>query len=221
VEVGLQHLQYPDSIFSFGQGCEGEPLLQAPLIARSIRAMREQTSQGTIHLNTNASRPDGLAQVLEAGLDSLRVSLNSVLEEPYTAYYQPRGYRFADLEQSIRRARQHQVVVSLNYLHMPGWNDRQQEVEALVEFVQRLDIQMIQMRTLNIDPDMYASSVPMPSGPALGMRGLLQRLREDCPKLVIGNHTRVASLWAEGVNMAVKQGSTRGQVEASDQRREV
>lgn len=227
VEVGLQHLQDPDSIFSFGQGCEGEPLLQAPLIARSIRALREQTSQGTIHLNTNASRPDGLAQVLEAGLDSLRVSLNSVLEEPYTAYYQPRGYRFADLEQSIRWARQHQVVVSLNYLHMPGWNDRQQEVEALVEFVQRLDIQMIQMRTLNIDPDMYAASVPMPSGPALGMRGLLQRLREDCPKLVIGNHTRVASLWprgsagAEGVNMAVKQGSTRGQVEASDQRREV
>jgi pyruvate-formate lyase-activating enzyme len=189
VEVGLAHLQNEDSIYSFGQGCEGEPLLQARLIADSIRAIRAQTSAGTLHLNTNASKPDGLARVIEAGLDSLRVSLNSVLEAPYTAYYQPRGYCFADLEESIRRARAGGVLVSLNYLHMPGWNDRQEEVEALVEYVNRLDIQMIQLRTLNIDPDMYAQTVPMPAGPALGMRELVACLRRYCPGLVIGNHT--------------------------------
>lgn len=189
VEVGLGHLQDEHSIYSFGQGCEGEPLLQAKLIARSVRALREQTDKGTIHLNTNASKPEGFLQVVEAGLDSVRVSLNSVLREPYTAYYQPRGYVFDDLEKCIRHAREHGVLVSLNYLHMPGWNDREQELDALVDYVQRLDIQMIQLRTLNIDPDMYAQAVPMPGGKALGMRELVARLRRDCPKLVLGNHT--------------------------------
>lgn len=189
VEVGLAHLQDDESIYSFGQGCEGEPLLQARLIAESVRAIRAQNGKGTIHLNTNASKPDGFARVIEAGLDSVRVSLNSVLEATYTAYYQPRGYRFGDLEESIRRARSHGVLVSLNYLHMPGWNDRQQEVEALVDYVNRLDIQMIQLRTLNIDPDMYAQAVPMPGGPALGMVELVARLRRECPQLVLGNHT--------------------------------
>ena len=189
VEVGLAHLKDEDSVYSFGQGCEGEPLLQARLIADSVRAIRAQTPVGTLHLNTNASKPDGFARVVEAGLDSVRVSLNSVLEAPYTAYYQPRGYSFGDLEKSIRCARTHGVLVSLNYLHMPGWNDRQEEVDALVDYVQRLDIQMIQLRTLNIDPDMYAAAVPMPAGKALGMRELVNRLKRDCPQLILGNHT--------------------------------
>lgn len=189
VEVGLAHLRDEDSIFSFGQGCEGEPLLQARRIAESIREIRSQTKVGTIHLNTNGSRPEGFSEVVEAGLDSVRVSLNSVLEGPYTAYYQPRGYVFGDLAESIRRARQAGVLVSLNYLHVPGWNDREQEVEALVRFVQDLDIQMIQMRTLNIDPDMYAAAVPFPGGKSLGMPQLVQTLGRECPKLLLGNHT--------------------------------
>ncbi len=182
-------MQDDDSIYSFGQGCEGEPLLQAKLIARAVKSLREQTQVGTIHLNTNASKPDGFKLVVEAGLDSVRVSLNSVLKEPYTAYYQPRGYTFEDLRTSIRVARANGVLVSLNYLHMPGWNDREQEVEELVRFVNELDVQMIQMRTLNIDPDMYVQAVPFPKGAALGMPQLVARLKKDCPKLVIGNHT--------------------------------
>ncbi|MFN8612260.1 MAG: radical SAM protein [Vulcanimicrobiota bacterium] len=189
VELGLAHLKDDDSIYSFGQGCEGEPLLQARLIAGAVKSLRQQTSRGTIHLNTNASKPDGFKLVVEAGLDSVRVSLNSVLDQPYTAYYQPRGYTFADLRRSIEVARANGVLVSLNYLHMPGWNDRQQEVEELVRFINQLDVHMIQMRTLNIDPDMYVQAVPMPAGPALGMPELVARLRKDCPRLVIGNHT--------------------------------
>ena len=189
VDVGLAHLKNEDSIYSFGQGCEGEPLLQARLIARAVKSLREQTQVGTIHLNTNASKPDGFKLVVEAGLDSVRVSLNSVLEEPYTAYYQPRGYTFADLKTSILVARANGVLVSLNYLHMPGWNDREQEVEELVTFINDLGVHMIQMRTLNIDPDMYAQAVPMPQGSALGMPELVARLKKDCPRLLIGNHT--------------------------------
>jgi wyosine [tRNA(Phe)-imidazoG37] synthetase (radical SAM superfamily) len=195
VEVGLAHLQDDESIYSFGQGCEGEPLLQGKRIAEAVAELRRQTNRGTIHLNTNGSRPQAFAAVAQAGLDSLRVSLNSVLEPVYTAYYQPRDYAFKALEETICIARSHGILVSLNYLHMPGWNDREEEVEALCDFVNRLDVQMLQMRTLNIDPDLYAQTVPIPSGSAIGIGELIGRVSRARPELKIGNHTLPKSHW--------------------------
>ena len=48
-ELALYHLQDEDSIISFGQGCEGEPTIQAELIAKIIRNVREKTDAGTIN----------------------------------------------------------------------------------------------------------------------------------------------------------------------------
>src|SRR5262249_12019947 len=63
-DVAVAHLeQAPDAILSFGQGCEGEPLLQARLIAAAIRAIRARTARGTININTNASNPRALQQL--------------------------------------------------------------------------------------------------------------------------------------------------------------
>lgn len=187
VEVGLRHLKGPDSIYSFGQGCEGEPLLQADLIARSVRELRGQTKVGTIHLNSNASLPDGLARICEAGLDSLRVSLNSVVPERYEAYYQPRRYKFAQVEESVRVARSHGVSVSLNLLHMPGWNDSPEDLDALLEFLTKHGVAMVQMRNLNIDPDLYSRHVPPPPGPARGIPALVEGIRSVGVR--VGNHT--------------------------------
>ncbi|CAN0432794.1 unnamed protein product, partial [Phaeothamnion confervicola] len=181
VSVGLHHLQDETSIYSFGQGCEGEPLLQGDLIAKSIRALREQTDKGTIHLNTNASRPAAFRKVAEAGLDSVRVSLNSVLAAYYEPYYQPRGYTFKDVVECIRIARDLGLLIHLNYLHMPGWNDREEEVEALVALLNEFGVNMVQMRNLNIDPDLYASSVDIPQGQALGVMELLHNIRKRAP----------------------------------------
>ena len=86
---------------SFGQGCEGEPLMQAPVIEEAVRAMRRATGRGTINLNTNASRPATVARLFDAGLDSMRVSINSLREACYDAYFRPRGYTFADVMLSI------------------------------------------------------------------------------------------------------------------------
>ena len=203
VEVGAAHLTSEESIYSFGQGCEGEPLLQGKRIAEAVAELRRRTTVGTLHLNTNGSRPEAFQKVVEAGLDSVRVSLNSVLAPVYTAYYQPRDYAFSALEECIGIARSHGVLVSLNYLHMPGWNDREEEVEALCGFVQRLDVQMIQMRTLNIDPDLYAQTVPFPGGAPVGIGELIRRVCEARPALKIGNHTLPKSRWN-------RQGLTRG-----------
>lgn len=189
VEVGLHHLSGPESILSFGQGCEGEPLLQADLIAESIARLRRRTDRGTLHLNTNASRPEGVRKIALAGLDSIRVSLNSAVPERYEAYYQPRRYRFADVVDSIRVAREHGVYLCLNLLSMPGWNDSVEELEALVRLVREHGVDMIQLRNLNIDPDLYGRFVPPPSQGVLGVPLWLERLREECPGLALGNHT--------------------------------
>ena len=189
VQVGKEHLRDDSCIFSFGQGCEGEPLLQGDLIARSVRALRLETQRGTIHLNTNASRPQAFRAVAESGLDSVRVSLNSVLPDHYEPYYQPRDYVFEDILECLRIARHNGIVIHLNYLHLPGWNDREEEVEALLRFLSDFGVHMVQMRNLNIDPDMYASAVAIPRGRALGVIELLRTLRERAPRVRVGNHT--------------------------------
>ena len=102
LELAVPHLERaPRAMISFGQGCEGEPLLEAERIAEAIRAIRARTARGSLHLNTNGSRPDALARLAAAGLDSVRVSLNSAREETYTPYYRPRTYRFRDVVESL------------------------------------------------------------------------------------------------------------------------
>jgi pyruvate-formate lyase-activating enzyme len=189
LQVGRHHLSAPEAIFSFGQGCEGEPLLQGDLIAKAVGELSQIPGRGTIHLNTNASLPDKVEKIVQAGLDSLRVSLNSVLPHVYEAYYQPKRYKFEAVKRSTMLARQAGVYVSLNLLMVPGWTDAQEEVEALIAFVKECDVNMIQLRTLNIDPDLYAAHVPLPEGPALGIPELLRRLRSECPDLTLGNHS--------------------------------
>ncbi|MGD9148698.1 MAG: radical SAM protein, partial [Desulfobacterales bacterium] len=67
-EVALAHIKrVKNSVVSFGQGCEGDPLLAAEVIARAIRLIRSETNRGTINMNTNASLPGALQKVIEAG----------------------------------------------------------------------------------------------------------------------------------------------------------
>ncbi len=189
LEVGRHHLQAERSIFSFGQGCEGEPLLQGDLIAEAVAELSQLQGRGTLHLNTNASLPDKVAKIVEAGLDSMRVSTNSTLARVYEAYYQPKRYRFPALIESIRIARRAGVYVSLNLLMMPGWTDVEEEVDSLVRLINDENVNMVQLRTLNIDPDLYTAHVPRPEGRTLGIPELLRVLTTQCSGLVLGNHS--------------------------------
>lgn len=189
VELGSHHLRSEESIFSFGQGCEGEPLLAGDVIAQAVERLAKIPGRGTIHLNSNASLPDKVQKIIDAGLDSIRISTNSVLPHIYEAYYQPRRYGFAEVRESARMAREAGLHISLNLLMMPGWTDAEQEAEALVEFIHEFEVDMIQLRTLNIDPNFYAACVPLPEGQAIGIPKLLEKFRRECPHLTLGNHT--------------------------------
>jgi pyruvate-formate lyase-activating enzyme len=194
-QVALPHLQEAEgAIISFGQGCEGEPLLQVDLLEKSISALRDKTDRGTINLNTNASIPRFVDRLCRAGLDSMRVTLNSPDSESYNRYFKPRGYGIEDVTESIRRAKDRGIFVAVNLLVFPGVTDQEGEVEGLISFLRKATIDMIQMRNLNIDPDLYLQAMNTQSGEALGISNMMDIVRGEFPHLSIGyfNKTKEA-----------------------------
>jgi wyosine [tRNA(Phe)-imidazoG37] synthetase (radical SAM superfamily) len=177
---------------SFGQGCEGEPLTRAAELERAIRAMRQSTARGSIHINTNGSLPKALDRLARAGLDSVRVSLNSANRELYEAYYLPQGYTFKDVERTLAVARKRKLYLALNLLTFPGVNDRAGEVDALIALIRRHRVDQIQTRPLAIDPLQYLDVAEGrgAGGEPLGLREMLRRVRKAAPWVVIGNFSR-------------------------------
>lgn len=186
-EVGIYHLSVaPDGIISFGQGCEGEPSLAADNIAAGIKLIRAKTKKGQINMNSNVGWTEGVKKIIDAGLDSLRVSIISAREEGYDAYYRA-SYHLNNVKESIRYALDKGVYVSLNLLYFPGFNDREEELAAWQAFFRELPVQMIQVRNLNIDPDAFLAIMPPRQGRILGTKYFLKILHEEFPQLIIGS----------------------------------
>ncbi len=191
VDVAVPHLERArGAMVSFGQGCEGEPLLYSRRIEAAIRAIRRQTRRGTIHLNTNGSNPRAVSRLMAAGLDSIRVSLNSAREALYAAYFRCRSYSLRDVVETLRIARAGGLWVSLNYLSFPGVSDDPAEFRSLERLLAQTQPHMIQWRNLNIDPDVYEDRVKHVIGhrrqSPLGMAELLRRVRAAFPNLRFG-----------------------------------
>ena len=174
-------------IYSFGQGCEGEPLTQADLLEETIRTFRAQNGPGTINLNSNASMPEAIARLGAAGLTSLRVSMSSARPKVYERYYRPANFTFADVRQSILNAKKHGVFVSINLLYFPGVSDTEPELAALLEFLDQTRTDFIQLRNLNIDPELYLNLLAdMEFGPSMGLANFRKRIRKACPWIRFG-----------------------------------
>jgi pyruvate-formate lyase-activating enzyme len=185
--IAIHHLErVPDGIVSFGQGCEGEPLLRATTIARAIGKIRQRVRTGTINLNTNGSLPKSLQRLIDAGLDAVRISLNSFRTAVYAAYYRPIGYELDDVLESVRRAARAGLRVSLNLLTHPGVTDDAAEVAAMTAFLRDVPVALVQTRTLNIDPHRYFALAGRPKEP-LGMRTALAAIRTA--GVAVGNFT--------------------------------
>lgn len=196
-EYVVPHLKTAaNPIASFGQGCEGEPLLQARLIEESIREIRAWTKRGIINLNTNASLPSEIERLCSAGLDSMRVSLNSAQRDFYNAYYRPKGYSFEDVIEGITIAKRNRIWVSINYLVFPGFTDTRTELTALKRLLKKTRINMIQTRNLNIDPVWYSDSLGLSrrSGRPIGMMNWIDTIRRDIPEVRLGYFNPTAAM---------------------------
>mgnify|MGYP001233330741 CR=1 FL=1 len=186
--VAVPHLrEAPRAVVSFGQGCEGEPLLQAPVIAEAIGAMRRATARGTINLNTNGSLPGEVRKLCDAGLDSIRVSLNSCRREYYNAYFRPKGYAFDDVKESLLAVKACGGFASINYFVLPGFTDAQGEIEALCRLLDETCLDLIQLRNLNADPEWILREMAVPAREkSMGVRRLIGLLKERYPRLRLG-----------------------------------
>jgi len=188
VEFTVPHLMHaPYPLISFGQGCEGEPLLMWDVIAESIKEIRKHTQRGSININTNGSNPKSVKALCEAGLNSIRVSTNSAREHIYTPYYRPNNYHFDDLAESLKVVRSYGGWTSINYFVFPGMTDSVEEYEALRKLIRETDLCMIQWRNFNIDPDWYLGQIGVTdTGECMGIKQMMELIREEFPNLKFG-----------------------------------
>lgn len=188
VEFTVPHLETaPFPIVSFGQGCEGEPLLMWETIRESIIEIRKHTKRGSININTNGSKPAAVRALCEAGLNSIRVSTNSARKNIYESYYLPNNYRFEDIQESLRVVRSYGGWASINYFVFPGMTDCVEEYEALRKLISETDLTMIQWRNFNIDPDWYMGRMGVyETGEILGIKQLMELIQEEFPHLKYG-----------------------------------
>ncbi|MBI5607625.1 MAG: radical SAM protein [Deltaproteobacteria bacterium] len=188
VELACLHLErVPNGVVSFGQGCEGEPLMQWKALLDTVVGIRQRTQAGVINLNSNASLPDKVAKLAEAGLDSIRISLNSARPALYRAYYKPRGYDFDDVLQSAREMHRRGKYVAINYFVFPGVSDSPAEIDALSQFIEAGGVDLVQLRNLNIDPELYLRALPEDAvAEPIGVLALIAELRRRFPRLRFG-----------------------------------
>lgn len=188
-EFTIPHLQSAlRAIISFGQGCEGEPLLQASVLEEAIRLIRKTTDRGTINLNTNGSVPQAVERLCIAGLDRIRVSLNSAQPAYYNRYFRPRTYTFEDVVETLKIARTHHCRASLNYFIFPGFTDHPQEIAALFRLIEQTQINGIQMRNLNMDPEWYIRSMKIEglSKEYIGILRWMETVQHQFPTIRFG-----------------------------------
>lgn len=188
VEFTVPHLESaPFPIISFGQGCEGEPLLMWETIRKAIIEIRKHTSKGSININTNGSMPHAVEALCTAGLNSIRVSTNSARASVYTAYYRPNNYAFNDIVESLKVMTRHGGWTSINYFVFPGMTDCDEEYQALRQLIRDTGLKMIQWRNFNIDPDWYLGKMGITeTGEGMGIKQMMEAIREEFPDLKFG-----------------------------------
>ena len=188
IEYTVPHLETaPFPIVSFGQGCEGEPLLMWQTIKESIIEIRKHTQKGSININTNGSDPKAVKALCEAGLNSIRVSTNNAREKIYTPYYRPNNYEFDDIVESLKVVTNYNGWTSINYFVFPGMTDSVEEYEALRKLIQITGLKMIQWRNFNIDPDWYLGKIGVTeTGECIGIKQMMDLIHEEFPDLKFG-----------------------------------
>ncbi|RKY54374.1 MAG: radical SAM protein [Candidatus Neomarinimicrobiota bacterium] len=187
IEIAVPHIETaPYPVVSFGQGCEGEPLMNPQLLIDAVNGIRQKTDKGTINLNTNASCPNVVEKLCNSGLDSMRVSMNSARLEFYYKYFKPLNYTFEDVLKSIETMKREGGFVSINFFVFPGFTDQPDEIEALESLIRNYNIDMIQWRNLNIDHEWYWEEMNPLAQDGIGIKKMIEYFRGKFPDLKHG-----------------------------------
>ncbi len=180
-ELMLYHLDSKaEPIISFGQGCEGEPLLAYETIFKAITLVRHKTQKGIINMNTNGFSKDRLLKLRAAGLDSIRISMISNVAKTYENYHRPHRYNLDSIHETGRALKKTGLFISLNLLTIPGLNDTPTEIKAWIELLQEGWVDLVQIRNLNIDPDLLFKELSLKE-PGFGISYFLAEIAKHAP----------------------------------------
>jgi len=190
VAIAGWHLGGTDAaIVSFGQGCEGEALTRDDALVEATRRIRRLHPGATIHINTNGSKPHALERLIDAGLNSVRISAISFNDAIFRPYYRPVGYDLDDVIACGRLMHDRGGQVCLNLLTFPGVTDVAEEIDATVLACQAMRVGQVQWRSLNVDHDWLLDVLP-PLATGIGLRAAHERIRQRLPGVEHGNFTR-------------------------------
>jgi hypothetical protein len=89
---------------------------------------------------------------------------------------------------SLIKAKEKGIYTSINLLVFPGFTDREDEMEGLIMLIRKTGLDLIQMRNLNIDPDLYLKV--MGGGEGLGISKMIDILKREFPSLQFGYFNR-------------------------------
>jgi pyruvate-formate lyase-activating enzyme len=89
---------------------------------------------------------------------------------------------------SLIVAKEKGIYTSVNLLVFPGFTDKEEEVVGLMKLIKRTHLDLIQMRNLNIDPDLYLKA--MGRGEGMGITKMIDILKREFPFLQFGYFNR-------------------------------
>ena len=92
-------------------------------------------------------------------------------------------------------AKESGLYTTLNYLVFPGVTDREEELDAFLGLIRETHADMVQMRNLSIDPELYLRTVPPARGKCVGIRAVCRAIRREFPQVEIGYFNRPKELF--------------------------
>src|SRR5207237_574455 len=147
--------------------------------ARCVGCISKQEEEGLVSPQDRLTFIPNVDEIVEVAVPHLEIA-----EEAIVSFGQ--GCEGEPLLQWRR------IEQAINLLCFPGMIDREREVEALLSFVRETGLRLIQLRNLNIDPEVLLPRMPVldSMGQALGMRTVLKILKREVPEVEIGNFSR-------------------------------
>ena len=184
--VANAHFRSGGTSVSFGQACEGDPLVLVRTVADAA-ALITRPGGTEIVLRTNGSSVAALARAADAGIDRVVVALASAHGPTYERVHGPIGHRWTDVRASLREAASRKLALTIELLSLPGLTDREAEVRALVALLGELAAGTA-LLPVDLAADPYALLARLPkAGATIGIAALLERLRVDAA------HVRLAA----------------------------
>ena len=138
-----------------------------------------------MNVNTNGSLPDTVGDLARG---RVRLHTREHGQRPGPGSTRPIPARTASASarwrKTVAQAKDAGLFVSLNFLFHPGVSDTEEELEALGSLIEGTKADFVQLRNLNLDPELYAKVVVgsgVGFGASMSLANFMKRLRKRCP----------------------------------------